>query len=124
MKATIEQLKQRAEIAEDNAALYLVQYHDTLKPIQNILEANGILTGMLSDILLHQSTKGVSEKSKAGRDRILKLMEIVYSFSSLDDHNTSLKLSLTAQMNRNAELEGKIEVLEKELEGVRKAWNQ
>lgn len=108
----------------ERSAIYLLQYTDSLKPVQNIMVAQGILAGMLSDVLGYEVSKGISTKSKAAKDRILNLMEIVEGFSVMADQAKQARISLTAQLNKIVDLENENEVLKKELEGIKKAWEQ
>jgi hypothetical protein len=116
----IDQINREQERAE----IYLIQYNDNLKPVQDIMQAYGILTGMLSDILYHELQKGVSPKSQIATKRVTDLMEIVESFSKLSDHNKQLRLSVTDGMNRQFDLENENEKLKAELAGISKAWEQ
>lgn len=117
-KQLIDQINREQERAE----LYLIQYTESLKPVQDIMKAYGVLTAMLSDILKHEVDKGVSEKSQAATKRVLELMEIVEDFSKISDQNKQLRLALTARMNREVELEIENQKLRGELDGIKRAW--
>lgn len=107
----------------ERSAIYQIAYADSLTPTKRILEANGILTSMLSDILEHEVKNKASKRSQEAKKRVMDLMEIVSDFSKIDDQNKQCRILLTDRLNKNVELENKIEEQEKQLEKF-KQWEE
>ena len=107
---------------QEYAVLYLLQQQ--LEPVENLMKAQGIMFQMLIEVVTFEKNKGVTEKSKASRQRVLDLMEIFEGFSLMYDQLTIGKQYMTRLLNRIAELETERDQLKQTVEATEKAWKE
>lgn len=98
----------------DRSAAYQAQYLETLKPAQNMMEVQGILAGMMAEILEFEIKKGRTANSEIKKARVLRLMELYESFSSLYETLRAVRITNIQLMNRTVEIENeRDELIEK-----------
>lgn len=109
-----QELLKQVSAELDRSAAYQAQYLETLKPAQNMLEVQGILAGMMADILEFEIKKGRTKNSEQKKATVLRLMELYESFSSFYETMRSVRLTNIELMNRNVEVESeRDELIEK-----------
>lgn len=109
-----QELLKQVSAELDRSAAYQAQYLETLKPAQNMLEVQGILAGMMADILEFEIKKGRTKNSEQKKATVLRLMELYESFSSFYETMRAVRLTNIELMNRNVEVESeRDELIEK-----------